>query len=622
MAGRLHIAASLCLFFLLAITQAGPAAAADRSLYLYNTHTKETARITYKRNGRFDPSGLQKMNRFLRDWRRNESTKMDPRLFDLIWEVYRESGARKPIHVVSGYRSPATNKLLKKRGRGVARKSQHILGKAMDFYLPDVPVSKLRRIGLTKQVGGVGYYPRSASPFVHMDTGRVRHWPRMTRRQLAKVFPSGRTLHIPSDGKPLSGYKLALADSKKRKSSTPTVRQQQRPTNGRDRSVPTPVAGPERSGSGGLLASLFSSKSPAETTRPDNQQTIARNRAPGAVFETGQTTVKLPSAPPVPTANPNRLIALAPKVAEPPAQPEQPELQNPVIASLGQQRPVQLPEQEPTVLARATLPAPPAGLSVEPPAPLLATGQNTASSPISAEIPAPPSETSAASASAFRLASVNENTPPAPIQDNTFLSGIPAPELSPQITTAYAPDIPLPQAKPLITAGLPDVDPYAGERGLAQDEVTTADLRGNETETPVPPAEPEAKPRQVAALDPNIVLPQPRPAIETQFAVPTPRNQVRSAPVLTASSDPLAQLSSRYNTRVISSLMNTEVTTRSVYFSALGNADPNGLSGLMDSPQRIVEDRFRKGGQTRLRTHQFAGASVVGLRVLAYNSTR
>ena len=187
------------------------AEAASRSLTLHNTHTKETTTITYKRNGRFDADGLRQLNRFLRDWRRNESTKMDPALFDLIWEVYKATGAKKPIYVVSGYRSPATNNMLRRRSSGVAKNSRHTMGQAMDFYLPGVPIKKIRDVGLRLQAGGVGYYPTSGSPFVHIDTGNVRHWPRMTRKQLAAVFPDGKTVHVPSDGKPFSGYKQAKA---------------------------------------------------------------------------------------------------------------------------------------------------------------------------------------------------------------------------------------------------------------------------------------------------------------------------------------------------------------------------------------------------------------------------
>ena len=138
---------------------------------------------------------------------------MDPALFDLVWEVYKKSGSRKPIHVISGYRSPRTNNMLRRRGRKVARNSQHTRGKALDFFMPDVSVKKIacpRSEGSPRW--GSGYYRGS---FVHLDTGRVRHWPRMSSRQLARVFPRGRTIHVPSNGKPLRGYKTASLNLKK-----------------------------------------------------------------------------------------------------------------------------------------------------------------------------------------------------------------------------------------------------------------------------------------------------------------------------------------------------------------------------------------------------------------------
>src|SRR5690606_21140476 len=103
------------------------ASAETRSLKLYNLHTREKAEIVFKRNGRYDQEGLRKINHFMRDWRRNEPTKMDPRLLDLAWEVYRATGASQPINVICGYRAPATNSMLRGRSRssGVAKNSQH-----------------------------------------------------------------------------------------------------------------------------------------------------------------------------------------------------------------------------------------------------------------------------------------------------------------------------------------------------------------------------------------------------------------------------------------------------------------------------------------------------------------
>ncbi len=202
---------------------AAPASAETRSLKLYFIHTKERAEIVYKRNGRYDQAGLKQINRFLRDWRRNEPANMDPRLLDLVWEVYRSVGARDHIHVVSAYRSPATNAMLRNRSSGVAQKSQHMLGKAMDFYIPGVPLSKLRAAAFKVEGGGVGYYPKSGAPFVHLDVGNVRSWPRMSRNELIALFPDGKTLHLPADGKPLPGYNQALAAYQTRKKSGGTV---------------------------------------------------------------------------------------------------------------------------------------------------------------------------------------------------------------------------------------------------------------------------------------------------------------------------------------------------------------------------------------------------------------
>src|SRR5258705_5152674 len=86
----------------------------------------------------------------------------------------------------------------------------------MDFFIPDVPLEQIRYAGLRLPRGAVGFYPPSGSPFVHLDTGSIRHWPRMTHDELAKVFPDGRTVHVPSDGQPLAGYALALADVERR----------------------------------------------------------------------------------------------------------------------------------------------------------------------------------------------------------------------------------------------------------------------------------------------------------------------------------------------------------------------------------------------------------------------
>ncbi|RTE91122.1 DUF882 domain-containing protein [Bradyrhizobium sp. LVM 105] len=187
-----------------------------KTLSFHHTHSGEDLTVTFKRDGRYDEAALKQLNHFLRDWRTQEETVMDRRLFDILWEVYRDVDAKQPIQIISSYRSPATNAMLRRRSSGVARSSQHMLGHAMDFFIPGVPLEQIRFAGLRLQRGGVGFYPTSGSPFVHLDTGSVRHWPRMTHDQLARVFPDGKTVHLPTDGVPLKGYEVAKAEIERR----------------------------------------------------------------------------------------------------------------------------------------------------------------------------------------------------------------------------------------------------------------------------------------------------------------------------------------------------------------------------------------------------------------------
>lgn len=160
-----------------------------RTLSLYQTHTKESLTVTYKVNGRYIPSAMEKLNYILRDWRRNEVIRIDPKTIDLVWELHADLGSTRPVHIVSGFRSPKTNAFLKRIGRNVAKKSQHMVGKAMDIYFPDVPTEKVRNSALVRQVGGVGYYPTSGQyGFIHVDSGKVRMWPRVSPSKLAKIF--------------------------------------------------------------------------------------------------------------------------------------------------------------------------------------------------------------------------------------------------------------------------------------------------------------------------------------------------------------------------------------------------------------------------------------------------
>ncbi len=173
-----------------------------RTISFHHIHLKEDTTVTFKVNGKYDQAALKKVNHALRDWRTGQPTDMDPHLIDALWEVYRATGAKEPIHVIGGYRSPATNAMLRRRSSGVAKFSQHMLGKAIDFYIPDVELESIRDAGLRVQRGGVGFYPSSGAPFIHMDVGSVRHWPRVPEAQLARIMSKGPVTRVASNNAP------------------------------------------------------------------------------------------------------------------------------------------------------------------------------------------------------------------------------------------------------------------------------------------------------------------------------------------------------------------------------------------------------------------------------------
>lgn len=146
----------------------------ERKLAFYNTHTGENSKITYWESGSYIPDALVELNHILRDHRTNQVTPIDKRLFDLLHAMKNKLDANQPFHIISGYRSPATNAKLSSRSGGVAKKSLHMQGKAIDIRLPKCALSNLRKAAVSLRGGGVGYYPDSN--FVHVDVGRVRYW--------------------------------------------------------------------------------------------------------------------------------------------------------------------------------------------------------------------------------------------------------------------------------------------------------------------------------------------------------------------------------------------------------------------------------------------------------------
>ena len=153
-----------------------PATSADaRRLSFNHLHTRERTALVYAWGEDFVPKALTQLNHFLRDHYTDEVGQMDPELYNLLHRVRREFGSAEPFHVISGYRSPVTNETLRTtRGGGVARRSLHMDGKAIDVRLPGVALTDLRDAAISLKAGGVGYYQRE--DFVHIDTGRVRSW--------------------------------------------------------------------------------------------------------------------------------------------------------------------------------------------------------------------------------------------------------------------------------------------------------------------------------------------------------------------------------------------------------------------------------------------------------------
>ncbi|KAF0190842.1 MAG: hypothetical protein FD165_2400 [Gammaproteobacteria bacterium] len=147
---------------------------AERTLALYNTHTGEALRTVYWAQGQYLAEALHDVNHILRDHRTNEVRPIEPQLLDLLHTLHCNLDSQQPFEIISGYRSAASNAMLAASSDGVARKSLHLHGKAVDIRLPGRELYDLHQAAVALRAGGVGYYSRSN--FVHMDTGRARYW--------------------------------------------------------------------------------------------------------------------------------------------------------------------------------------------------------------------------------------------------------------------------------------------------------------------------------------------------------------------------------------------------------------------------------------------------------------
>ena len=164
-----------CLCPMQALAQFSLTGVQERSLSLLNTHTGERLKeVVYWEKGDYILDALENLNHVLRDHRTNQVHPIDPMALDLMAAISRKVGAKQPFEIISGYRSPQTNKALGKQSRGVAKNSYHMQGKAVDLRLPGVPLRAVRKAALELRMGGVGYYAKS--DFVHIDSGKVRSW--------------------------------------------------------------------------------------------------------------------------------------------------------------------------------------------------------------------------------------------------------------------------------------------------------------------------------------------------------------------------------------------------------------------------------------------------------------
>jgi uncharacterized protein YcbK (DUF882 family) len=175
--------AALAVPVLAEVASAAPAAAptspalaalTERSLSFYNLHTSESLKTVYWQGGDYLAPSLSEINRVLRDHRSGEAHDIDPKLLDLLCDLRLRLDTTEPFQIISGYRSPGTNAMLHAKSDGVATRSLHMDGKAVDIRIPKRNLSLVRKTALAMKAGGVGYYP--SSDFVHVDVGRVRSW--------------------------------------------------------------------------------------------------------------------------------------------------------------------------------------------------------------------------------------------------------------------------------------------------------------------------------------------------------------------------------------------------------------------------------------------------------------
>ncbi len=620
----------LCVLMLMMASQAN---ASSRSLRLSNAHTKETATITYKRNGKFDADGLRKLNQFLRDWRRNEKTEMDPALFDLIWEVYKKTGAKQPITVFSGYRSPATNGMLRSRSKGVAKNSRHTMGQAMDFYLPGVPLATIRRVGLQMQAGGVGYYP--GSRFIHIDTGNVRHWPRMTRKQLAKVFPDGVTVHVPTDGKPFSGYKQAKVMVDKRKAemarSTRSVRRFTQyasaapaaPKKNLTRTQVASLARKEEESKGGLLQTLlrqtpkeppkpqFSNDEPLGNSDPEAVADELLEESPSAqalllpqslstlprVRLVESTTISLAEAEP--TADTNTDTAVDETTTETDQTPESAPIQ---FASLPRTRPETLIGVRYQLASAETAPLP---AQQQPDAQQTDNTVDT-TQPNAAVIEQPAQERASTPVEAIEpvqmasLPRAREQNSTQPQADETLVAVLP--QTPTQNSKAMLAQMVGSKEEPT-----PNRFAYASAGNTFLSTLPSDSPRENANKSGPAQAIEQQQASLASSLD---TAPLPEPRAQASRSDPTPSDN---------EADQLARLTFAYGPSGMAHFAHIKQPTSTATFARLSRPTPNNLRALVYKPHSMINQGFGHQLAHRLDDMHFEGPAIARLAVRRFN---
>jgi len=548
-----------------------------RTLPMLHKHTGEQILVTFKRNGRYDQDALNKLNWFLRDWRRDEPTRMDPHLFDVVWEVYRSVGAQSQVHVVSAYRSAGTNAMLRRRSRAVAQQSRHITGQAMDFYIPGASMTRVREAGMMLQRGGVGFYPGSANQFVHMDTGSVRHWPKVSRDYLARLFPDGRTVHIPADGRPLAGFDTALAMVRSR-GGTASRFYDSRADEGATFDDDSDRGGVirQRGNSMGLFAGLFGA----------GQQSPARAAAPQPAPAAPVATALAPEPPAAPAAAPAAVSPPVPTTinAQPPGRPVQIVTNNPprmLIAS------APLPVRAPPAATRLR------GNEDEDGA------ERLIAAPLPAARPALPGEATTAVASAATAESQRAADATRP----TVLA-----EAGPTVIA----QAPMPPARPQVLGGSTQASPPVPAL------IATGDQRGRPAEAAPAIALAFASPSQPVTLPGGASLqgPQPRPA-----------QSLRAAPVQQTAQAPRPASRTARPSGVPMVAPNAEATRAAAARPVadrptavvLQAPNPNEQR-LIHQPVQVVAMSFTAAPPNLAATQQFSGQAVASLRTIEFSA--